>query len=160
MFSLYLYIYIKIYIYIYFIYVSFILIYMYALYFNCFKRVYLTDWLSAPKQKLQFSQNKFIWYNTMLPLQHLLFYWPFFYNKNILYLIKMSKIADLTYKIMRKFLFLTCSSFYVRLSHAIYVTLPLFEEMGQINYFTVHFCLLHLLLEFGILLLLLHSFLV
>ena len=72
----------------------------------------------------------------------------------------MSKIADLTCKIMIKFLFLTYSSFYVRLSHAIYVTLSLFEEIGQINYFTVHFCLLQLLLEFGILLLLLHSFVV
>ena len=72
------------------------------------------NWLSSPKQKSQCSQNKFIWYKTMLPLQNQLFYWPFLQQK---YLIsnKISKIADLTCKIMRKFLFPTYSSLYVRL---------------------------------------------
>ena len=31
------------------------------------------DWLSSPKQKSQFSQNKIILYNTMSPLQNLHF---------------------------------------------------------------------------------------
>ena len=66
----------------------------------------------------------------------------------------MSKIADPTCKIMRKFLFSTYSSFYVYLKRAIYVSFPLFDEMGQINYFTIHFCSLQLRLEFGLPLLL------
>ena len=51
----------------------------------------------------------------------------------------MPKIADLTCKIMRNFLFQTYSSFYVCLQHAIYVLLLLFDEMGQIIYFTADF---------------------
>ena len=64
----------------------------------------------------------------------------------------MSKIADLTCKIMRNILFATCSSFYVRSKHAIYVTPPIFDEMGQVNYFTLHFCSLQLRFKFGLLL--------
>ena len=55
----------------------------------------------------------------------------------------MSKIAYLTCKIMRKFIFPAYSGFYLYLLQAIYVTLLLFDEIGQTNYFTVHFCLLN-----------------
>ena len=70
--------------------------------------------LSSSKQKLQFSQNKSIWYKTMLPLQNLLLYWPFWQRKCLIS-NRMSKIADLTCKIMRKFRFPTYSSFYLKL---------------------------------------------
>ena len=49
---------------------------------------------------------------------------PFLLQKYLIF-NKMSKIADLTCKIMRKFLFPTYSSFCLYLYHAIYiVTLP------------------------------------
>ena len=42
------------------------------------------NWLSSPKQKSQISQNKFIWYNTMLPVENLLFYLPFLQLKYLI----------------------------------------------------------------------------
>ena len=53
----------------------------------------------------------------MLPLQNLLFY-QYFLQQKCLLSNKMSKIADLTFKIMRKFLFRTYSSFYLHLQHS------------------------------------------
>ena len=53
-----------------------------------------------------------LWYKTMLPLQTPLFYWPFSQQKYLAF-NKMSKIANLTCKIMRKFLFPTYISFYL-----------------------------------------------
>ena len=79
-----------------------------------YQNLYVGYWFSSPKQKPQFSQNRFIWYKTVLSLQTLLFYWSFLQQK---YLIsnETSKIVDLTCKIMRKFLFPMYSGFYLHL---------------------------------------------
>ena len=70
----------------------------------------------------------------------------------------MSKLSDLTCKILNKLFFPTYSCFYLHLQHAVCATIPLFDKMVKVNHFRVHLCLLQLLLEFGPLVLLLHSF--
>ena len=75
---------------------------------------FVRDWSSSLKQKSQFSQNKFIWCNTMLPLQNLLFYWPFLQKK---YLTSNKNVQN-SWSYLK-------DHEKVSLSHAIYVT---FEE--------------------------------
>ena len=82
--------------------------------------------MSSPKQKSQFSQNKFIRYKDDVTSSKSTFPLTFFTTKIS---NKVSKIADLTCKILRKFIFPTYNSFYVHLQHTIYLTLPLFHEM-------------------------------
>ena len=64
--------------------------------------------LSSPEHKTNLSDKKRCY------LSKIYFSTDLFYNKNSKFLIKKSKIADLTCQIMRKFIFVMYSSFYVR----------------------------------------------